>query len=172
MSLSAFEADPLYRRYLDDRKLQNLLAQTIELSQVVASDVDAVIFPGGHGPLWDLRHDPHAIRLIEECAGSGKPVATICHAGCVLLGARTPDGKPLVSGRPVTAFSDSEERVAGFDRDVPYVVEEELRSLGALYLKADDWQEHVVQDGCLISGQNPASALAVAKAVHRALSAP
>jgi putative intracellular protease/amidase len=171
LSIEALKSDPIFERYSSDGALQAALERTRLLSQVRLEAYAALIYPGGHGPLWDLRGDKDSIAAIERFAGEGKPVGTICHAGCVLLGVKSATGKPLVSGRELTAFSDSEERAVGFDKDVPYVVERELASLGARYRKAADWQEHVVVDGRLVTGQNPASALGVAKAIFKMLQA-
>jgi putative intracellular protease/amidase len=119
--------------------------------------------------LWDLRDNPVSVALIESFCASGKPVATICHAGCALLDARRSDGRPLVDGVQVTAFSDSEEAAVGLEKAVPYLVETDMKALGAVYSKAGDWESHVVVSGSLVTGQNPASSLGVADAVMKLL---
>ncbi|WP_105133243.1 type 1 glutamine amidotransferase domain-containing protein [Burkholderia sp. BE12] len=165
LSVDAINDTSVYQRYLRDSDLLSALDNTEELSKVAPDTVDAVLYPGGHGPLFDLRHDPHSIRLIQALSAAGRPVAAICHSGCVLLEAKTPSGAPLVRGRNVTAFSDSEEAAVQLEKVVPYLVETELRNLGASYTKAADWQDHCVVDGLLITGQNPASSASVTKVV-------
>ncbi len=166
LSVDAFKEDPLYARYQSDTQLLAKLRSCKRLADVCLAEYAALIYPGGHGPLWDLRSDMDSIRAIESFMRAGKPVGTICHAGCVLLDAKAADGSPLVRRRNLTAFSDAEEIAVGFDKDVPYVVENELVVRGASYSKAADWHEHVVIDGQLITGQNPASALGVAKVIQ------
>lgn len=153
------------RRFAQDPTAQAALAGTRVLSEVSAHDFDAVFFPGGHGPLWDLAEDAHAIALIEDFIGSGKPVAAVCHAPAVLRHAQDAGGKPLVSGRRVTGFSNTEEAAVGLTAVVPFLVEDMLKTNGARYEKAADWQPHCVSDGLLITGQNPASSAAAASAV-------
>lgn len=165
VSVEAFKESPVYARFLADQVLQNALSRTAKLADVDASSVSAVIYPGGHGPLWDLRDNAASITLIRSLLDQQKPVATICHAGCALLDVRNADGSPLVKGRAVTAFSDSEEAAVAMENHVPYLVETELKQLGAVYSKAADWADHSVQDGLLITGQNPASSAAVADKV-------
>jgi putative intracellular protease/amidase len=170
ISIQAIEETDIFRRFAADNFLQGLLEASERIDQVDASAVDAVLYPGGHGPLYDLRTNSDSIGLIESILRSGKSVATICHAGCALLDAKTPHGDPLVKGRSVTAFSDSEEAAIQLETTVPYLVESELKRLGANYSKAQDWQAHWVQDEQLITGQNPASSRAVAKAIIDAVS--
>ncbi|HEY0895816.1 MAG TPA: type 1 glutamine amidotransferase domain-containing protein [Sphingobacteriaceae bacterium] len=145
------------KRFKGDDALQGLLADTRKLSEVSASDFDAVFFPGGHGPLWDLSSDENSIRLIEDFWKSGKPVAAVCHAPAALLNARDQTGEPLVRGRKVTGFANSEEAAVQLTDVVPFLLEDELRSRGGDYSKTEDWGVHVVRDGLLITGQNPAS---------------
>lgn len=145
------------RRFKEDQALQQLLSQTRKLSEVQASDFDAVFFPGGHGPLWDLSSDPDSIRLIEDFWRSRKPVAAVCHAPAVLLNARDEAGNPVVQGRSVTGFTNSEEAAVQLTDVVPFLLEDELRNRGGKYSKKEDWAVHVVRDGLLITGQNPAS---------------
>lgn len=153
------------RRFKADLAAQAALATTGKLSAVAASDFDAVFYPGGHGPLWDLAEDRASIALIEAMLAAGKPVAAVCHAPGVLRQAKSADGAPLVRGRAVTGFADSEEQAAGLTGIVPFLVEKMLRENGGLYSKASDWQPHVVVDGLLITGQNPASSEPAAKAL-------
>lgn len=150
------------RRFKADEELQQLLANTRKLSEVSAEDFDAVFFPGGHGPLWDLSSDPDSIRLIEAFWKSKKPVAAVCHAPAVLLNARAENGEPLVKGRKVTGFTNSEEAAVQLTDVVPFLLEDELRQKGGDYSKKDDWAVHIVTDGLLITGQNPASSEAAA----------
>lgn len=154
------------RRFLRDAEAMAQLADTQPLIDIEARDYDAVFYPGGHGPLWDLYDHAHSIALIEEMFADGKPVATVCHGAAVLLQARTDDGAPLVAGRRMTSFSNSEEQAVGLDQQVPYLLEDELTRLGAIYSKAEDWSDHCVVDGNLITGQNPASSASVAAALH------
>lgn len=145
------------RRFKADAAAQAELASTVKLSEVDAAQFDAVFYPGGHGPLWDLAQDARSIALIESTLAAGKPLAAVCHAPGVLRDAKAPDGTPLVRGKNVTGFANSEEAVSGLTDVVPFLVENMLMSHGGLYTKQADWQPHVVVDGLLITGQNPAS---------------
>ena len=145
------------RRFKADPVAQAALAQTAPLVGVDARTVDAVFYPGGHGPLWDLADDPASIKLIGALLAAGKPVAAVCHAPGVLRHVKAADGTPLVQGRHVTGFANSEERAAGLTDVVPFLVEDMLKAHGGQYSQAADWQVHVVVDGGLITGQNPAS---------------
>ncbi|HEY0900467.1 MAG TPA: type 1 glutamine amidotransferase domain-containing protein, partial [Sphingobacteriaceae bacterium] len=145
------------KRFKADKDLQQVLSETKKLSEVSAADFDAVFYPGGHGPLWDLATDPDSIRLIEDFWRSKKPVAAVCHAPSVLLNVKDENGKPLVQGRKVTGFTNSEEEAVQLTQVVPFLLEDELRNKGGEYSKKEDWAVHVVQDGLLITGQNPAS---------------
>lgn len=153
------------RRFRADAAAQAQLASTLRLDSVRAEDFDAVFYPGGHGPLWDLAEDPASRALIEAVYAAGKPVAAVCHAAAVFRHARGQDGRPLVSGRRVTAFSNTEEAAVQLTDVVPFLVEDMLRANGAEYSRAADWQEHVVTDGRLVTGQNPASSEATARAL-------
>ncbi|MDJ0615488.1 MAG: type 1 glutamine amidotransferase domain-containing protein [Calothrix sp. MO_192.B10] len=153
------------QRFKDDVDAQLLLANTFKLSEISPDNYDAVFYPGGHGPLWDLAEDSISIALIESMYASGKPVAAVCHAPAVLRHAKAPDGNPLVQGKAVTGFSNSEEEAAQLSEIVPFLVEDDLKSKGANYSKADDWQPYMITDGNLITGQNPASSEPVAKMV-------
>jgi putative intracellular protease/amidase len=152
-------------RFKNDAEAQAALASTLKLSDVSADDYDAVFYPGGHGPLWDLALDTDSIALIETMLSSAKPVAAVCHAPAVLLNAKAPDGSPLVAGKSVTGFSNSEEDAVQLTAVVPFLLEDALKSKGGSYSKADDWHPYAITDGNLITGQNPASSEAVAKAV-------
>ena len=162
--LADFQTDAT-RRFENDQGVQNKLANTARLADINAKDFDAVFYPGGHGPLWDLYSDKDSIALIEAFIASGKPVAAVCHAPAVLLKAKDPNGDYLLTGKQVTGFSNSEEEAAGLIDDVPYLLEDELGEWGGLYQKGEDWSSFVCVDGLLITGQNPASALGVAEAI-------
>ena len=153
------------QRFKDDTDAQVALANTVKLADVSAEDYDAVFYPGGHGPLWDLSEDSHSIALIESIYTSGKPVAAVCHAPAVLRHTKAPDGSPLVQGKSVTGFSNTEEEAVQLTGVVPFLLEDELKAKGGNYSRADDWNPHVVTDGLLITGQNPASSELAAKAV-------
>lgn len=153
------------KRFKGDVDAQAALANTLRLSDISSENYDAVFYPGGHGPLWDLTEDRSSIALIESMYASGKPVAAVCHASAVLNHAKTSDGIPLVEGRSVTGFSNTEEDAVQLSEIVPFLVEDELKARGANYSKADDWHPYAITDGNLITGQNPASSNLVAKAV-------
>jgi putative intracellular protease/amidase len=153
------------RRFEADPEAQQALANTVRLDSIDAADFDAVFYPGGHGPMWDLAEDRDSITLIETFLRSGKPVALVCHAPGVLRHARNEDGTPLVSGRKVTGFTNSEEEGVQLTDIVPFLVEDELIKLGGDYSKIGDWESYVVEDGLLITGQNPASSSAAADAL-------
>lgn len=152
-------------RFKQDSEARGALAKTVKLSEVSAADYDAVFYPGGHGPLWDLAEDADSIGLIEAMYGAGKPVAAVCHAPAVLRHARAADGTPLVKGKSVTGFSNAEEEAVQLAGIVPFLLEDELKVKGANYSRAEDWHPYVVTDGQLITGQNPASSEPVAKAL-------
>ena len=145
------------RRFKADDAAQAALARTQKLADVSGDDFDAVFYPGGHGPLWDLAEDKHSIALIESMAAAGKPVAAVCHAPGVLRRVKAADGSPLVKGKKVAGFSNSEEEASKLTQVVPFLVEDMLIENGGQYSKAADFQPHVVVDGRLITGQNPAS---------------
>ena len=153
------------RRFEADAEAQQALANTCKLSDMKVEDFDAVFYPGGHGPLWDLHNNPDSISLIEGFVASGKPVAAVCHAPAVLLKAKNPNGTPLLEGKKVTGFSDSEEAAVGLTEVVPYLLEQQLVASGGNYQRADDWNSLAVVDGLIITGQNPASSEAVAEAL-------
>jgi putative intracellular protease/amidase len=153
------------RRFRADPAAQAELAATLKLADASPDDYDAVFYPGGHGPLWDLAEDPASIALIEAMYATGKPVGTVCHGPAALRHAKAADGAPLVCGRKVTGFSDTEEAAIGLTGIVPFSVEGMLKGNGGLYTRADDWQAFTVVDGHLITGQNPASSKGAAKAL-------
>ncbi|MBD1915697.1 MULTISPECIES: type 1 glutamine amidotransferase domain-containing protein [Cyanophyceae] len=157
-------------RFSQDPDARKALANTAVLATLSAADYDAVFYPGGHGPLWDLADDTHSIALIEAFYKANKPVAAVCHAPGVLRHAKAPDGAPLVQNKGVTGFTNSEESAVGLTDVVPFLVEDMLKQNGGNYSKSEDWQIHVVHDGLLITGQNPASSEAAAQAVLQALS--
>lgn len=156
-------------RFQTDPAAQALLASTRKLSEVSAADFDAVFYPGGHGPLWDLAEDAHSIALIETLLASGKPVAAVCHAPAVLRHPKSENGQSVVHGKAVTGFTNTEEAAVGLTDIVPFLVEDMLQSNGGVYSKGADWQSYVVTDGLLITGQNPASSEAAARAVLKQL---
>lgn len=157
------------RRFKQDPEAQAALANTLRLADVAAGDHDAVFYPGGHGPMWDLAEDPHSIALIEAFYGAGgKPVAAVCHAPGVLHRVQI-QGRPLVEGKRVTGFTNGEEEAVHLTEIVPFLVEDELKRLGGLYEKAADWSSFVVTDGRLVTGQNPASSKAGAEALLKLL---
>jgi putative intracellular protease/amidase len=147
----------LTRRFEADAKAKAQLAGTLRLDSVAQADFDTVFYPGGHGPLWDLAEDKKSIALIESFVAAGKPVALVCHAPGVLRHVKTPDGKPLVDGKKVTGFTNTEEAAVGLTEIVPFLVEDELKAKGGVYSKGADWGPYVLTDGLLITGQNPAS---------------
>lgn len=152
-------------RFKNDPKAQQLLANTSKLSEIDAADFDSVMYPGGHGPLWDLANDSNSIALIERMFAANKPVAVVCHAPGVLLKTKAPNGEPLVKGKKVTGFTNTEEEAVQLTEVVPFLVEDELKRLGGDYSKVADWLPYAVVDGNLITGQNPASSEAVAKEI-------
>lgn len=152
----SFQTD-LTRRFEVDPVATALLANTVRLDSVSQADFDTVFYPGGHGPLWDLAEDPISIQLIESFLAVGKPAALVCHAPGVLRHVKKPDGTPLVQGKKVAGFTNTEEEAVGLTDVVPFLVEDMLKANGGLYSKGEDWSSYVVHDGLLITGQNPAS---------------
>ncbi|MDR6263057.1 MULTISPECIES: type 1 glutamine amidotransferase domain-containing protein [Rhodobacterales] len=145
------------KRFKADEAAQQELAQTTVLSTVSAEGFDAIFYPGGHGPLWDLAEDADSKALIETFATSDRPIGAVCHAPAVFKHPKGPDGKALVTGRKVTGFTNTEEAAVGLTDVVPFLVEDMLKSNGGVYEKAADWASFVVTDGKLVTGQNPAS---------------
>lgn len=157
------------KRFKTDREAQSALANTVKLVDISAENYDAVFYSGGHGPLWDLAEDKQSIALIETLYASGKSVSAVCHAPGVFRHAKKPDGSPLVQGKSVTGFTNSEEAAVGLTDVVPFLVEDELKKMGGGYSKTVDWHAYSVTDGNLITGQNPASSEAAANAVLKQL---
>jgi putative intracellular protease/amidase len=158
----------LTERFKSDPAAQKVLANTVKLAGVKAEDYDAVFYPGGHGPLWDLAEDARSISLIENFYNAGKPVAAVCHAPGVLRHVKV-NGEPLVKGKRVTGFTNTEEEAVHLTNVVPFLVEDELKRLGGRFEKVDDWQSFSIIDGRLITGQNPASSTAVAQDLLKVL---
>ena len=154
---------PAVIRFKADKSLQKILAETQLLSTVSSDDYDAVFYPGGHGPLWDLTNDADSISLIEEFWNSKKSIAAVCHAPAALLNVKDDAGNHLVKGKNITGFTNSEEAAVELTEVVPFLLENELKNKGGIYSKKDDWASYVVKDGMLITGQNPASSEAAAK---------
>lgn len=157
------------RRFKHDGAAQEQLATTERLDGIDSTMFDAIFYPGGHGPLWDLAEDADSKLLIEEAMAAGKPVALVCHAPAVLKNVTTPDGAPLVRGKRVTGFTNGEEEAVKLTRVVPFLVEEMLKAKGGDYSKGPDFSAYVVTDGVLITGQNPASSGPAAEALMKAL---
>ena len=155
------------KRFKSDDGAQKELANTQMLSSVSADGFDAIFYPGGHGPLWDLAEDKASINLIESFAASDRPVGAVCHAPAVFKHTKGTDDKPLVSGKTVTGFTNTEEEAVGLTDVVPFLVEDMLKTNGGTYKKGDDWASFVVTDGKLVTGQNPASS---EEAAHKLLS--
>lgn len=156
-----FQTDATHR-FEADSQAKAQLAATVPLSSVSQADFDTVFYPGGHGPLWDLAEDEHSITLIESFVAAGKPIALVCHAPGVLRHTKATDGRPLVDGKQVTGFTNTEEAGVELTDVVPFLVEDELKAKGGLFSKGDDWGPYVVSDGLLITGQNPASSATAA----------
>lgn len=159
------------RRFKADAEAQEALATTVLLGDVKAEDFDAVFYPGGHGPLWDLANDAKSIGLIEAFAAAGKPTGFVCHAPGVLKDVKGADGEPLVKGRAVTGFTNSEEEGVGLTEVVPFLVEDMLTAKGGRYSRGADWASYVLTDGTLVTGQNPGSSREAADALLALLKA-
>lgn len=155
---------PAMERFKKDERAKKALSQTAKLADMKADDFDTIFYVGGHGPLWDLAESLVSIRLIESFYNTGKPIALVCHSPGVLHRV-TYKGAPLVKGKRVTGFTNSEEAAVELTDVVPFLVEDELKRLGGLFEKAPDWQSFVIVDGRLITGQNPASSTAAAQAL-------
>lgn len=159
----------LTHRFEADAAATAQLASTVPLESVTQEDFDTVFYPGGHGPMWDLAEDKNSIRLLEALAASGKTFALVCHAPGTLRHVKGPDGKPFVEGKTVTGFTNGEEEEVGLTKVVPFLVEDELMRLGAIFSKVRNWGVHTAIDGRLITGQNPASSGPTAKALLETL---
>ncbi|MDT8450528.1 MAG: type 1 glutamine amidotransferase domain-containing protein [Wenzhouxiangellaceae bacterium] len=153
------------RRFGEDEKAQRALANTLPLAEIDPGAFDAVFYPGGHGPLWDLAGDPRSIEIIRAMLESNRPVAAVCHAPAVLTEVKGRDGGYVVAGRRVTGFTNTEEDAVGLTDTVPFLVEDRLKQRGGQFRRGDDWASHVEVDGLLVTGQNPASSAAAAEAV-------
>jgi putative intracellular protease/amidase len=151
------------RRFESDPVASALLAKTVRLDSVRHEDFDTVFYPGGHGPLWDIAEDKDSIRLLESFLAADKPVALVCHAPGALRHVRTPAGRPLVDGKRITGFTNSEEEGVGLTNIVPFLVEDELKAKGGKFERSEDWGVFIVTDGLLTTGQNPASSYAAAE---------
>ena len=160
----------LTKRFEADAVAKAQLATTLRLDSVNQGDFDTVFYPGGHGPMWDLAEDQNSIKLIESFLAASKPVALVCHAPGALRHVRKSDGTPLVEGKKVAGFTNSEEATMGLTDVVPFLVEDELKAKGGLYSKGPDLKPYIVSDGLLITGQNPASSGPAAKALIEQLS--
>ena len=165
---AGFQTDET-RRFEADAEAMSALADTVRLADVASSAFDTVFYPGGHGPLWDLAEDPVSIALLESFLAEGKPVALVCHAPGALRHVKTAAGRPLVEGKKVTGFANSEEEAVGLTDVVPFLVEDELKAKGGIYSRGPDWGSYVVRDGLLITGQNPSSSADTARALIGAL---
>ena len=150
-------------RFEKDLSAEAQLSRTLRLDSVKQGDFDTVFYPGGHGPMWDLAEDEHSIKLIESFIAAGKTIGIVCHSTGALRHVRAPDGKPLVQGKEVTGFTNGEEEEVGLIKIVPFLVEDEMLKLGAIFSKKANWAPHVVSDGLLITGQNPHSSGPAAK---------
>lgn len=153
------------QRFNADPAAQQALASTVKLETVDQKDFDTVFYPGGHGPLWDLAESKLSISLIESFERAGKPIGFVCHAPGALRHVKAADGTPLITGRRVTGFTNGEEAAVELTDVVPFLIEDEFQRLGGLYEKGPDWAPFVIEDGKLVTGQNPASSEAVAKAL-------
>ncbi len=154
---------PATVRFNEDKETQGILSKTIKLETVNQADYDAVFYPGGHGPLWDLAEDKNSIALIESFYKNNKPVAAVCHAPAIFKHTKNTDGTFLVNGKKVTGFTNGEEDAVQLTSVVPFLVEDMLKSNGGIYSKKEDWNPYAIEDGLLITGQNPASSELVAK---------
>ncbi|MCA6926155.1 type 1 glutamine amidotransferase domain-containing protein [Pectobacterium versatile] len=166
--LADFQTE-LTHRFKADSAAQQELANTVKLDTVSEQDFDAVFYPGGHGPLWDLAESPVSIALIEAFVRANKPTGFVCHAPGVLIHVKAENGDALIKGRKVTGFTNGEEAAVQLTDVVPFLIEDEFKKLGGLYEKGPDWAPYLVEDGKLITGQNPASSEVVAKAILKQL---
>ena len=158
-------------RFEKDAAAEAQLDNTLRLDSVRQEDFDTLFYPGGHGPMWDLAEDKHSIKLIESFLAAGKTISVVCHSTGALRHVKTPDGKPLVQGKEVTGFTNGEEEDVGLTKVVPFLVEDEMLKLGAVFSKVVNWGVHVVSDGLLITGQNPHSSGPAAEALMAAVKA-
>ena len=157
------------QRFKKDKAAQRVLANTTRLAEINADSFDAIFYPGGHGPLWDLAEDADSQRIIETFIAEDRPLAAVCHAPAIFKHLKGDDEKSLISGRRVTGFTNTEEEGVGLTEFVPFLVEDMLKANGGLYENGPDWGSHVVVDGKLVTGQNPASSEAAAKELLKLL---
>jgi putative intracellular protease/amidase len=158
-------------RFKKDKRAQDELAHTKKLADMKSQDFDTIFYVGGHGPMWDLADNKDSIALIESFYNSGKPVAAVCHSPAVFHRVMY-KGAPIVKGKRVTGFANSEEEAVGLTHVVPFLVEDELKRLGGLYEQAPSWEPLAIVDGRLVTGQNPASSTAAAKSLMKLLARP
>ena len=151
------------RRFESDAEANKALANTVKLADVSSDDFDTVFYPGGHGPMWDLAESKDSAGLLESFIAASKPIALVCHAPAALRHVKTPDGRLLIEGKKVAGFTNSEEAAVGLTEVVPFLLEDDLKAKGGLYSSGPDWAPHIVQDGLLITGQNPASSAGAAE---------
>ncbi|APR68588.1 MAG: putative intracellular protease/amidase [Gammaproteobacteria bacterium] len=161
---------PSTHRFDADSAAKALVANTAKLADMNAADYDAVFYPGGHGPLWDLPENTDSIALIEDFLTANKPAAAVCHATAAFLNIKDSDGEYVVKGKVITGFTNSEEEAVQLTDVVPFLLEDELVKRGGEFQKVADWSAFAVQDGLLITGQNPASSELAAKKLLAALS--
>ncbi len=158
------------KRFKDDKTTQEKLKTTKKITNINLNDYDAVFYPGGHGPMWDLVDDKNSIHIIESFYQQHKPVALVCHAPVALVNTRSVNGEPLVKGKKIAGYSNSEEQAGQSTDLIPFLLEDKLKEKGAIYEKGADWHAFATSDGLLFTGQNPASAALVAENVYKALS--
>ncbi|MFD2526710.1 type 1 glutamine amidotransferase domain-containing protein [Flavihumibacter stibioxidans] len=154
------------KRYFKDPATQKVLSSTVKLSTVEENDFDAVFYPGGHGPMWDLANDKNSIRLIQAFYGHNKPVAFVCHGPAALVNVKDRSGNYLISGKRLTSFCNTEEEAVQLSGVVPFPLESRLKERGAIYVKAADWSSFALEDGNFITGQNPQSSELVAEKLY------
>ena len=157
------------RRFETDQALKEKLAQTVKLSEIDAGAFDAVFYPGGHGPLWDLANDTDSIKLIQTFIKQRKPVTMVCHAPGALINVKAENGDPMIKGKLITGFSNTEEEAVQLTDVVPFLLEDEMKKSGAIYSKGPDWHSYVIKDGLLITGQNPGSSEEAAEELLKVL---
>src|SRR3954464_4188475 len=156
-------------RFEKDAGAEAQLDKTVRLDTVSQEDFDTVFYPGGHGPMWDLAEDKHSIQLIESFLAAGRTIAVVCHSTGALRHVKTTDGRLLVQGKEVTGFTNGEEEEVGLTKIVPFLVEDEMLRLGAVFSKKANWDVHVVDDGLVITGQNPHSSARAAQSLITAV---
>lgn len=153
---------PATKRFYADKNAQKALSNTVKITSVKQKDFKAVFYPGGHGPMWDLATDKNSIQLIQDFYNNSKPIAFVCHAPAALINVKDKDGKYLIAGKKVTGFTNTEEGAVGLTRVVPFLLEDKLKEHGGEFSHGSDWSSYVVEDGLLLTGQNPQSSEEVA----------